>query len=320
MVAAFRAGLGLLFVGGPHLLIGRCPRWARVAAILAATGIMAVGPLALNQSAAVPAALGLFGFGLALWVVAGSKFLAAAVTAVMALLRRPVARAAGLGILGLGICIGALAAWDIADESATDNDLRFMMEMNVKPPLQDPPASVAVATDRGRRVTVKEPAELRPKDEIAATEHRLLRDMNFDSRMIRRGEAGDQCNCHGWVFTGARYWLSGDDVERILDDNGYQPASQPRPGDLAIFREAGRISHTAVVRAVGDGVPVIVEGKWGWMGVFLHGVGDSFYGTNYTYYRSPREGHLLAGLGGRSGTPAKAVVDVGDEFIPSPGN
>jgi hypothetical protein len=320
MVAAFSAGVGLLFVGGLHLLIGRCPRWSRVLAVLAATGVTAVGPLVLNQSAAVPVALGLFGVGLALLLVVGSKSLAAAVAAVMARLRRPVVRAAGLGIVGLGLSIGAIAAWDVADEAVTDSDLQLMMELNVKPPLQEPSGSVMAVTDRGRRVTVKEPVELRPKDAIGATEHRLLREMKFDGRLIRRAEAGDYCNCHGWVFTGGRYWVGGDDVDQILEDNGYQPASQPRPGDLAIFREAGKVSHTAVVRAVGEGLPVLVEGKWGWMGVFLHGVGDSCYGTNYTYYRSPREGHVLAGLGGPSGTRPDAAGDVGDGFTPTPGN
>src|SRR5262245_11302494 len=184
LVAAFSAGVGLLVVGGLHLLLGRCPRWSRLVAVLAAIGITLVGPLALSQAAIVPAALLLFGVGLALWVVVGSKALAAAVTAVLALLRRPIARAAGLGIVGLGLSIGAVAAWEAADEAATDNDLQFMMELNVKPPLRKPSGSIVVATDRGRSVTVKEAVELRPKDEIGATERRLLRDMNFDTRMI----------------------------------------------------------------------------------------------------------------------------------------
>jgi surface antigen len=320
LVAVFSAGVGLLFVGGLHLLIARCPRWSRVVAILAAAGITGIGPLALDQSAAAPVALVLFGVGLSLWVVVGSKSLAAVVTAVIALVRRPVIRAAGLGIVGLGLCIGAIAAWGIAEEAATDGDMQFMAELNAKPPLREPSGSAAVVTDRGRPVTVKVPVEARPNGAISATEHRLLTNLNFDSRLIRRADASDQSNCHGWVFTGGRYWVAGDDVERILEDNGYQPTSQPRPGDLAIFREAGKVGHTAVVRAVAEGLPVLVEGKWGWMGVFLHGVGDSCYGTNYTYYRSAREGHLLAGLRASSGTPAEAVGDVGDKFTPTSGN
>ena len=34
------------------------------------------------------------------------------------------------------------------------------------------------------------------------------------------------------------------------------------------------------------------------MGVFVHRVQDSDYGQRYTFYRSPRRGHLLQGFGG----------------------
>jgi hypothetical protein len=34
------------------------------------------------------------------------------------------------------------------------------------------------------------------------------------------------------------------------------------------------------------------------MGVFLHPADKCIYGNDYTFYRSPRSGHLLAGLGG----------------------
>ena len=54
--------------------------------------------------------------------------------------------------------------------------------------------------------------------------------------------------------------------------------------------------HTAVVRYVADGQPAMVEGKWGWMGVFQHTASDSRWGQHFTFYRSPRPGHLLAGL------------------------
>jgi len=34
------------------------------------------------------------------------------------------------------------------------------------------------------------------------------------------------------------------------------------------------------------------------MGVFLHPADKCFYGTDYTFYRSVRTGHLLVGVGG----------------------
>ena len=134
---------------------------------------------------------------------------------------------------------------------------------------------------------------------MAAAERDALGGADNVGRMIRMGPAADRCNCHGWVFTGGRYWLGAADVEHILADNGYRPVSDPHPGDVVIYRTGGLITHTAVVRAAGGGGPVLIEGKWGWLGVFLHVPEGSWYGREYTYYRSPRPGHLLAGLGGR---------------------
>jgi hypothetical protein len=96
------------------------------------------------------------------------------------------------------------------------------------------------------------------------------------------------------VFANGRYGINGTEVDTILTDNGYQPVTAPRPGDLAIYRHPdGKPSHTALVRYVSEDQPVLVEGKWGWMGVYLHAVDQSIYGTEFRYYRSPRAGHLL---------------------------
>src|SRR5262249_33273989 len=104
-------------------------------------------------------------------------------------------------------------------------------------------------------------------------------------------------NCHGWVFAAGRYWVPGNAVEAILRDNGYAEVTAPRPGDLAVYRGSdGGVSHTAGVRDVSDGMPVLVEGKWGALGVFLHPADKSPYGTDVRFYRSPRHGHTLAGI------------------------
>ena len=72
--------------------------------------------------------------------------------------------------------------------------------------------------------------------------------------------------------------------------------TDPRPGDLVVYRLGGAVAHTAVVRYVTGGMPVLVEGKWGWAGVFLHPVDKSAYGGSFGYYRSARAGHSLAGI------------------------
>ena len=137
----------------------------------------------------------------------------------------------------------------------------------------------------------------RDPDQLRDFEHEILEARHWNDYLIRRQPAADHCNCHGWVFTGGRYWVHYDDVEHILDENGYETVTAPRPGDLTVYRTStGTICHTALVRAICDEGSVLVEGKWGWMGVFLHRVGDSLYGQNYTFYRSSRPGHLLVNL------------------------
>jgi hypothetical protein len=81
----------------------------------------------------------------------------------------------------------------------------------------------------------------------------------------------------------------------ILSDNNYCQENTPRPGDLVVYRSAAgsSITHTAVVQYVTDGEPVLVRSKWGSLGIFTHPVNKSPYGTEFTFHRSPRGGHLL---------------------------
>src|SRR5207302_9873112 len=97
---------------------------------------------------------------------------------------------------------------------------------------------------------------------------------------------------HGWVFTGGRYWVAGDAVDPILTDNGYREVTEPRPGDLIVYRgTAGDVVHTALVRVAGD--LVLVDGKWSNMGCYLHAPEGYVERFGWTFYRSARAGHLL---------------------------
>ena len=97
-------------------------------------------------------------------------------------------------------------------------------------------------------------------------------------------------------------------MEAIVKENGYHETYEPQPGDLVVYRQAGKVAHTAIVRYVSEGQPVLVEGKWGTMGVFLHPADKSFYGSEYTFYRSGRTGHLLVGVGGSPGPAADMMA------------
>jgi len=122
---------------------------------------------------------------------------------------------------------------------------------------------------------------------------------------IRTGPAGGT-NCHGWVYTGGRYLVMSEDVEIILRDNGYRVVAAPQAGDLTIYRdEHGQVCHSALVRGVYETGLVLLESKWGHVGRYLHRPEGYAYSSSWQYYRSPRRGHLLAGLdGSEDGPPA----------------
>jgi hypothetical protein len=108
-------------------------------------------------------------------------------------------------------------------------------------------------------------------------------------------------------------------VERILADNGYKSTSEPQPGDVAVFRNpSGEVTHTGVVRAAGEGSPVLVESKWGRGGRFIHGSEEHAYrGQQVTYYLSRRGDHLLQGLSDESPSPAPMAGELVEHVTPA---
>ena len=210
-----------------------------------------------------------------------------------------------LAAVGGVLFVGSLSRYESADEAAIDRDMAHMLDVTWKPPLAEA-TEVAATTDLGRPVAMHRPTKVRPPAEVATAEARVIGTVLATDGAIRTGPAADEFNCHGWVFSGGRYWVSPTDIETILADNGYRPVSDPRAGDLVVYREGERITHTGVVRTGGNGEPVIVESKWGWLGQFLHPPGATCYGRSFTYYRSARAGHVLAGLADRT-VPSEAA-------------
>jgi hypothetical protein len=294
LVILVSTGAGLMLIGLVQAIGGR---WSLLARCGATAGI-AIGtsllPLAIGELTLSAATAGLILIVTAALALVSSPCTAVALRGGLGVICRPTTRAALVATAGAVLAAGALVKFNHDDDAAVERDNVFLEGVLGQP--QTRIADVSTTTDRGRRVALRELDEIRPVDFRAEVEHKSLSEMGFYGRVIRTSPVNDSCNCHGWVFTGGRYWLSQDDVEHILVDNDYVLVTDPRPGDLVIYRSAEFITHTAVVRAIVDGMPPLVEGKWGWMGVFLHGVGDSTYGTNYGYYRSERNGHLIAGL------------------------
>lgn len=111
---------------------------------------------------------------------------------------------------------------------------------------------------------------------------------------IQRGPANPTSNCHGWVFLDSQFLISGEAVQQILDDNGYELVSEPKAGDVIIYRDANRnIVHSGLVRGVLNDETVIIESKWGTEGLFLHDPAGTPYSQLFEYYRSPRPGNRV---------------------------
>src|SRR5688572_15281820 len=99
-----------------------------------------------------------------------------------------------------------------------------MKEMELvlgRPPTQ-PSERGRATTDRGTRITLKEVTAPRDPGELNAPEEKTLRESPYRTHVIRRSGATDASNCHGWVFTGGKFYLDPDAVELILKENGYQ--------------------------------------------------------------------------------------------------
>ena len=116
----------------------------------------------------------------------------------------------------------------------------------------------------------------------------------FEGQLIVAGRGNALSNCHGWVFTGGRYWIPIESVDTILNHNGYKLVPTPLADDLIVYRgDDGRPVHTGIVKAVGDDGFVLVESKWGKQDIFWHTRDQQAFGTRFEYWHADRDGHLL---------------------------
>ncbi len=300
------AGLGLMLAGGVNLVLGAGGRraWLRVPLTAALAGAIVAVMAAFSGEELATRTAGILAAVLLTAFLVGSDKLSHWVATAGGFLRRPAPRWAVVALGGLVVLFGSGLAFDVEDQSRAEQALQDLDLEAGRSPTR-PSESGCAAAELGTPVILKEPLQLRDPKFLGGLEAKVLLSSGHATKVVRRGAAADHSNCHGWVFTGGKFLLSPDDVEQILKDNGYQAVQEPRVGDLVVYRQVGLVAHTAVVRYVTEGQPVIVEGKWGAMGVFLHPAEESCYGTEYTFHRSVRAGHLLVGLGG---SPTPGVV------------
>jgi hypothetical protein len=235
--------------------------------------------------------------GMIPFLILGNRRVVSGLASVTSAAHRPAVRYTLLVLVGVATMVGSIVAYEDSDDTAATmpaSDLALVRGQLLTAPCQHASAT----TDRGTPIVLKVPVEscIKQAEELTSAEDRLLERVHLNEDVIRRGAADDHSNCHGWVFAAGRFILLNEDVQLILAENGYREQTEAKPGDLVVYRINGIIVHSAVVRYVSEGQPVLVEGKWGELGVFLHAVDKSVYGPNYTFYRSPRRGHTLAGF------------------------
>lgn len=82
------------------------------------------------------------------------------------------------------------------------------------------------------------------------------------------------------VFASRRTWVDPDEVERILQEDGYRKLNRKafaiEIGDVAVYQVQGRPSHVGIVASAGivtsdcEDQPVKILSKWGEYGEFIH--------------------------------------------------
>jgi hypothetical protein len=144
-------------------------------------------------------------------------------------------------------------------------------------------------TDSGRKIELFHYDE---REDPETLDQLLVKDEDLLQKVIRVAGPDTVCNCHGWVFTGGQYGLASEDVDAILADNGYVVVDKAREGDVVIYRDdLGGVRHSGLVRFVGTDDLVLVESKWGPLGLYLHPPQDQPYGDLFHFYRTSRPGN-----------------------------
>jgi hypothetical protein len=201
------------------------------------------------------------------------------------------------------LCLSVLASRFLAASvlNAVDGETS-----RVEIDLADAPVLTTQAmTDEGRSVSLfhfkmhSTSTEIEQFIEQSERDHRQL---------IRLLAANPASNCHGWVFTGGQYGVRDSEVSLILTDHEYLELTQPADGDLAVYRRAGQICHSGLVRLPHKQAPALIESKWGPLGVYLHAIDEHPFGGTCCFYRSPRPGHSLMLQPASSGRPTATLA------------
>ncbi len=285
---SFSVALGFIVAGTGNALFGPRTWWTR-----AAIAVVGLSTAILSASVFIPGyAAPLAGVGAGILTLS-SLARTSAVRRIVAQLRQPRLAWSAVAVGGVAWMAAEFLRFDALENSLADAQIAQLHAIaEVNPYVAD--ESRLAKTDRGSSIHMMTVAEEKSVEQLAAIESQTMQSALYQDYIIRRGPPDDSSNCHGWVFTGGKYAILGHEVDTIVAENDYSPMTAPHPGDLCLYRsDAGAVAHSAIVRSVLDDGTVLVEGKWGRFGVFLHPVAKSCYGENFSYYHSPRSTHVL---------------------------
>jgi hypothetical protein len=282
----------------------RASRWihaapavtALAASVFAVVAVVAGQPLPLWGSAGILALLCLIA------IVLQTPSWETRIGAAMRLARRPLARRftmVGLWAFCPFVALGLVYSHVYQD---TDADCAFFESQSlivVREPIEY--ANSPLTTDLGHTVRLLQVEDVPPvpTSPMLDAQARLLQRFDLNDDVIALPLGWQNTNCHGFVFTGGRYWVGGGQVDMILADNGYRPAAAAQTGDLAIYRDdLGTVLHSGIVCGLASDGVILVESKWGQSGRFIHRHDRHPFPTTAEciFYRSARQGHLLRGL------------------------
>jgi hypothetical protein len=110
-------------------------------------------------------------------------------------------------------------------------------------------------------------------------------------------------NCHGLTFNNRAFALGTvvGDVESILQDQGWTMKAEEdaKVGDIVVYKRKGKVTHTGVILAVGNGVVTKVLSKWGQLPEFEHAPRDVPNGQDTAIGKLPRYGIYEVWSGGK---------------------
>jgi hypothetical protein len=155
-------------------------------------------------------------------------------------------------------------------------------------------ASLVALTDRGRVIPLSEFHAAIDVEAWAEAEDRRYAEMGDPYHFIRLAPPNPICNCHGWVFADGQFWIDGNDVKNILDDNGYYEVTAPVAGDIIVYHAGDEVLHSGIVRYVAEDGEILIESKWGMNSRILHTPEDQPHWQQWRFYHTARSGgHCL---------------------------